>query len=397
MNPIAEPIDRVDSVEPDLDGPDGCFFISGPTGPTWVGDKNNRLVAWIWEQNICEQSVAGLEEERPSDHESSSVHAQMLGSQAFWPLVFTGPSGVGKSLLAEHFAHRLRLRFRSPLQKCDKQSSANNFEYFAASGNDFSRSYQQAIAINALVDWRTRCEVSDVLLVDHLVPLADDVAAQHQLCDILDHRCNQQLPSILVSTDLPLRCGLVDRLTSRLSAGLMCPISRPGPAAVNQVIVRSFARLGVEISPAQVQLLVLAGLRDIPVISQICHRWVLEHGSRPFQWELASDNFKSLLSPRSAQVVKPDAVLKTTAKFFQLTIRDLRGASRVSACSRARALAMWICRQYLKISYQQIGQLFGNRDHTTVISSCKKIEAQLTHDAFLQSALQQLLFRLALH
>jgi chromosomal replication initiator protein len=343
--------------------PAGSPARTAAGSPAFVGDHRNALLAWVWQTVSLPELPSGL-----ADH--------------LWPLVLVGPSGVGKSLVARCLADVLLTRGPG--------------EAVFTTGCDFGRSYQQAVDLNAVVDWRQVFVSAPVVVIDQLAGLADMVPAQQQLCEILDLRQGLGSPTILVSVLPPARCQFVDRLVSRLSQALVCPVVSPGPAALTVLTSMAFQRLGVSIAPPQIQILLLSGLRDVPTLQKIAHRWFLEQGSRDFQWNAASDTLKAMLGQPTATPPTCDAVVKATAKYFQLSVRDLRGTSRVSACCRARGVAIWICRQYLKMSYQQIGQVVGHRDHTTVLSSCRKIESLLPSDLYLQTAVQQLLFRLGL-
>jgi chromosomal replication initiator protein len=154
--------------------------------------------------------------------------------------------------------------------------------------------------------------------------------------------------------------------------------------------------LGIPIESQQVQLLISLGVIHHATIQQLANRWLLEYGRTPFNWPSASDSLREMVTGSVAAPRRPESILKATAKCFRLTVADLRGPSRTAACARARAVAMWLCRQQLGLSYQQIGSLFGHRDHTTVISSCRRIDASLADDSFLQSAVNQIVTRLGI-
>lgn len=346
--------------------PGSFFSVSGPacagqSEDRFIGDDQNPLVRWVWDLLV-------------NDPRSSVC-------QAMWPLVIIGPNGSGKSLLARCFARQLLSSFKG--------------EIIAASVDDFFRSSQAAGDVNAVDEWVSRHQRAAVLVLDQVSRLADFPVAEHLLCEIVDQRVASGLPTIFLSIDPPCHLRVVDRLASRLSQGLWCPVKPPGPVALAVLIREAFDRYNIPLSESDL-LWLTASRPAVGAVQQIASRWLLEHGRVPFDRSLASEGLKRLLGSVSAPVVKPEAVLRVAAKYFQLSVKDLRGSSRSMTCSRARALAMWICRQYLRLSYQQIGVLFGDRDHTTVLSSCKKVDASLPNDAFLQTALQQLLFRLAL-
>lgn len=331
--------------------------------PMFIGDDSNPLVRWV---------VQVLEQPR----RDTPVFAGL------WPLTVVGPPGVGKSVLATGLVARL--------------APSGSLGVVQTTADDLARSFQSALEVNALADWRSRLDSAAIVLLEQLSRLAPHALLQQQLAEILDARAARCLPTILISTDPLVRCGLSDRLLSRLQSGFTLPVAAPGPAALRVLVLQTFELAGLTISRPQIERLLLAGLRDPGVIRSIAHRWLLERGRAPFDLALAPPSILECLGSSVAAPVPPEVILRLTAKLFQLSVKDLRGSARTSTCCRARALAMWVCRQYLRISYQQIGHLFGNRDHSTVLSSCKKMDALLPNDVFLQAALQQLLSRLPL-
>jgi len=373
---------------------DSCFFLDLP-GPGVVTPGSSRAAS----PSRASKAVARLDC-FVADHENALLAwlFSKIRSREFlsWPVVLTGPSGVGKSTLAWRLAREWWLQ-TDPGPMPESSSAVDRSPILFSTGKDFARSYRQAVEINSVADWRQRLELTPVLLLDDFHHLADDDSAQGQLCEILDQRTGRGFPTIGVAPHSPLLCGLSPRLASRWCGGLTCPIAPPGPAALAALLRLVFSSLGLSIDDSQVQHLIHCGLRDLSAMHQLAHRWLLECGRRPFEWELAPASVRQLLLPRSSSTLRAETILKATAKHFQLTVKDLRGVSRKTTCSRARALAMWLCRQHLNYSYQRIGNLFGKRDHSTVMNSCRKIESLLTEDPFLQSSLRQLMVRLTLN
>ena len=72
-----------------------------------------------------------------------------------------------------------------------------------------------------------------------------------------------------------------------------------------------------------------------------------------------------------------ERVQQATADFFGVTVRDLKSDRRDAKVVRARHVAMFLCRTDLSMTFEQIGRAFGNRDHTTIVYGCRKIEKEL--------------------
>jgi chromosomal replication initiator protein len=82
---------------------------------------------------------------------------------------------------------------------------------------------------------------------------------------------------------------------------------------------------------------------------------------------------KDLITLDEDNVIAPVDIINSTADYFRLGIDELTGTSRAQAIATARQIAMYLCREMTNLSLPKIGQLFGGRDHTTVMHACKKI------------------------
>jgi chromosomal replication initiator protein len=83
-------------------------------------------------------------------------------------------------------------------------------------------------------------------------------------------------------------------------------------------------------------------------------------------------------------------VAGAVSKQFQVPVSELKGSSRQQAIAEARAVAMTLCRRLTNASYAEIGRYFSDRDHTTVLHACRKIEALAAQDAATARLLEEL-------
>jgi len=88
---------------------------------------------------------------------------------------------------------------------------------------------------------------------------------------------------------------------------------------------------------------------------------------------LAQTVLRDIVDTTEDNVISPTDIITSTAAYFKLTVDDLYGSSRSQQIAIARQIAMYLCRERTNLSLPKIGQLFGNRDHTTVMYACKKI------------------------
>ncbi|MGE3192385.1 MAG: helix-turn-helix domain-containing protein, partial [Microbacteriaceae bacterium] len=93
----------------------------------------------------------------------------------------------------------------------------------------------------------------------------------------------------------------------------------------------------------------------------------------PVDLLLVQTVLKVLITIYDDNVIAPADIINHTADYFTLSVDDLYGSSRSQAVATARQIAMYLCREMTSLSLPKIGQLFGNRDHTTVMYANKKI------------------------
>src|SRR5262249_53984422 len=105
--------------------------------------------------------------------------------------------------------------------------------------------------------------------------------------------------------------------------------------------------------------------------------------------DFVNESLKGFLGQSNGQL-SVETVMKEVANYFGVSIADLRGQSRLANIARPRQIAMYLSRKLTKASYPDLGQRFGGKDHTTVMSACKKIEKLLPEDQKTRDVLKEL-------
>jgi chromosomal replication initiator protein len=93
----------------------------------------------------------------------------------------------------------------------------------------------------------------------------------------------------------------------------------------------------------------------------------------PVDLQLVQTVLKDLITLDEDNVIAPTDIISAVAEYFKLSVDDLYGSSRSQQIASARQIAMYLCRELTSLSLPKIGQLFGGRDHTTVMYANKKI------------------------
>ena len=299
------------------------------------------------------------------------------------PLFIHGPSGVGKSLLISELGNDVMRR--SPRVVIASLPAA---DFFLGRGGPIATELDAA-------DFGQRARAADLVVIEDLQQLRargheDGRCAFESFVQLLDDlRSNRQQMILTASVGPGLLERLPNRLISRLCSGLvvsiapLCSASRLAllqtkaqrrQLAVNGDILRWIAENtrggGRQIEGALVQLETLSRMRRDPLTVDLV--------ARHFHQQAASR--RPTMERIAAQV----------GSYFRVEPSQLQSQQRFHKVLVPRQVGMYLARQLTDLSLDQIGAYFGNRDHTTVLHACRKIQEALPQDARISGAVRQL-------
>ena len=284
-------------------------------------------------------------------------------AKAYNPLFIYGDSGLGKTHLLHAIGHYARtllphLRVRYV-----------NSEEFT---NDF---------INSIRDDRTSRFQSiyrdvDVLLIDDIQFLQGKVQTQEEFFHTFNalHNASRQ---VVITSDLPPKqlSGFEGRLRSRFEWGLITDV-QPPDLETRIAILRKKAIHEKMSAPDDVLEFIASristNIRELEG-ALIRATAFASLNKQPVTLDLAEIVLRDLIPNEAASQITAGLIMAQTAAYYALTIDDLCSASRSRQLVTARQIAMYLCRELTDLSLPKIGQLFGNRDHTTVMHADRKI------------------------
>lgn len=317
-----------------------------------------------------------------------SLEQLITAAEPTWnPVVLTGVSGVGKSLLLELFAGEFAAAF-------------SKMQIVTTTGADFARAFAHACDTNSISDFREKYGRAQLLAIDDLHRLAGKGGAEQELIHLLDALTRRGSLFLATLRHHPLDTPLCSMLQSRLSAGLVVQVVAPQTEARREIVSVLAREQQVELPPSVLERLASPAApagHSLVTVPQLRHA-VLELADR-------SRKKKSPISPNwldeLSEQERPEAravmkhIAAAIAKQFQQSVADLRGPTRRQSVVQPRNLAMHLCRRLTGSSYASIGRYFGNRDHTTVLHSCRKAAADLTQNLPLQRLVEEMAAALA--
>ncbi len=243
----------------------------------------------------------------------------------------------------------------------------------------FTNQLINAIKDNKTDQFRNLYRNIDVLLIDDIQFIAGKERIQEEFFHTFNtlHENGKQ---IILSSDRPPKDMqlLEDRLKSRFEWGLIADISSPDYET----------RLAILRKKAQLENVLV----DDEILSNIANRidsnirelegalmkLIAESSliNTPITMEMAERAINNIVSQKD-KVISSDFIQDTVAKYFNISIKDLRSSKRSNDIAFPRQIAMYLCRNVAQMSLPQIGKEFGKRDHTTVMHACNKIEKEM--------------------
>jgi chromosomal replication initiator protein len=307
------------------------------------------------------------------------VAAEDLLSSAprYNPVVFCGPTGVGKS----HLLHGLTQCWRQVHPRA---------EVLFFTGADFARNYANAVQADGVAEARAKMAQAALLVVDGLEELVKKPAAQQELIHTLDAALVEGAQVLIASREpLPSHGAFLPALASRLSAGLLVPLAPPGPAARRELVERLAEALAPEMEDDARDLLAA----ELSATAAELHHAVVElnEAARREKRPIVVAAVRRFLDDRNDRR-RPTcgAIATQVAKRFRLKATDLQGKTRRREVVQARGVAMLLARQLTGASYEAVGRHFGGRDHSTVMHACRRTAEQVKTDPLLKQAIEEL-------
>jgi chromosomal replication initiator protein len=295
---------------------------------------------------------------------------------SFSPLFIYGPSGVGKTHLLNAIHHALGgTTPRGPVVYMPCESFMNDFLDSLKSGRmqGFRERYRQSCGM---------------LLIDDIQFIAARERTQEEFFHIFNELYNTGRPVVMTSDRPPRELAKVEgRLSSRFEWGLMADVTSPEVETRIAIIRMKMASMGIELSRDVIELVAATASGSVREIEGALIRLDVQSGLErcPISIDLTQRALGFLARPSLAKLTA-DEVIREVASSYGLKVSDLKGTRRHRSVSLPRQVAMYLCREMLGLSYPEIGERLGGRDHTTVISGHRKVTGMLDSNATLQSS-----------
>lgn len=254
-----------------------------------------------------------------------------------------------------------------------------NANILYVTSENFTNQLINAIKDNKNEQFRSKYRNIDVLLIDDIQFIAGKERVQEEFFHTFNtlHENGKQ---VIISSDRPPKDInlLEDRLKSRFEWGLIADISN-ADYETRLAILRKKAQLDNIIIDDEILVNIAnridTNIRELEgALNKLIARASLINS--PITMEMSEWAINEIVSSKD-KVISSSFIQETVAKYFNIDVKDLAGAKRSNEVVFPRQIAMYLCRTVPQLSLPQIGRDFGNRDHTTVMHACNKIDKEI--------------------
>ena len=311
-------------------------------------------------------------------HNAAFAVAQKPGG-SYNPLFIYGNSGLGKTHLL--LAIGQAIREREP-----------NTKIAYIKGDDFTNQLVKAIKEGTCEDFRLKYRNVDLFLVDDIQFIAGKQATQEEFFHTFNNIYEAGHQIVITSDRSPIEMSLLeDRLMTRFQGGLMADI-QPPDIETRMVITRVKAsQLGLVLEDDAVEYIAEKVTTNIRTIEGVVNRLTAykEILDKKIDREAVVRAVEDVVRS-GAFTPSPQLIIREIATYYSLTESDIRGQNRSKGTTNARQIAMYLMRTLTSLSLKDIGAQFEDRNHSTVLSSIKKVEDQIKSDPAMSVTIREI-------
>ena len=296
---------------------------------------------------------------------AAAMHVASSLGQLYNPLFIYGGVGLGKTHLVHAIGNKLL---------ADNPAAKVLYIHAEQFVSDVVKAYQR----KTFDEFKERYHSLDLLLIDDVQFFANKDRTQEEFFNAFEALLTKKSHIVMTSDTYPK--GLTDiheRLVSRFDSGLTVAIEPPELEMRVAILIRKAEAEGT-VMPEEVAFFVAKNVRSNVRELEGALRKILAYSrfnQKEISIQLAREALRDLLSIQNRQI-SVENIQKTVADYYKIKVADMYSKKRPASIARPRQIAMYLAKELTQKSLPEIGELFGGRDHTTVLHAVRKMAAE---------------------
>lgn len=273
------------------------------------------------------------------------------------------------------------------------QNNEEDLKIGYLSAEDFTNDFTSSLSSKKPNEFKNKYRNLDVLLLDDIHFLQNKTGIQEELFHTFD-ALSQKKAQMVFTCDRPIReiKNMADRLVSRLSKGLSIDLTVPDYETRVAILQKKTELYNKHLDSEIIDFIaknIETNVRDLEAaLNKVIG--LEELMGQKITLENVKSHLKDLIGT-GTENISLDVIQKVVADNYQISISDIKGKKRDKKFVTPRHIAMYISRTLTEISFTELGNEFGGRDHTTVMNACENVEEQIKVDSSFESKIQLLI------
>ncbi|MBI2031598.1 MAG: chromosomal replication initiator protein DnaA [Candidatus Levybacteria bacterium] len=339
-------------------------------GPLFAGEEKSTIIGHLprVRKEYTFQTMA-VSSSNQLAYVSAQTVAKKIGT-AYNPLFIYGPVGVGKT----HLIHAIA-------NKVFEESQDKKIFYITSEG--FTNEVVEAIRTNDTARMKKKFRNVDILAIDDVQFVAGKERVQEELFHTFNTLIDKGAQVVLSSDRPPSEIKKLEkRLSSRFSGGLTVDIEPPDFELRTAILLIKAKKYDFPLTIDAAKK-IAEHSQDARKLEGILLRIMTE--AQSIEGELSNNIIEKVLYNNNKTALSyyhPDEIINNVCSFYKIKPTQIKGVKRDALLVRARQIAMYILRSRLNLSYVEIGNILGGRDHTTIMHGVEKVEGLLSGELF---------------
>ncbi|RZV40497.1 MAG: chromosomal replication initiator protein DnaA [Candidatus Acidulodesulfobacterium acidiphilum] len=310
---------------------------------------------------------------------AASVAVANLPGQTYNPMFIYSDVGLGKTHLLNAIANKI--------------IKEKNLNVYLVSSEKFTNEMITSIRDDKMVDFRNRYRNVDVLLIDDIQFIAGKERTQEEFFYTFNALYENQKQIVVSSDKIPKDIvSLEERIRSRFEWGLIADIQPPDFETRVAILKKKAILNNINFPDEVINLLankINSNIRELEG-AMIKISAYSSFTGRPIDIDLAIEATSNLLK-ENEKVITAENVIKSVCNYFNIKIADIKSNKKLKEFVEPRQIAMYLIRTYTELSFPEIGDKFGGKDHSSIIYAVNKVKKNLKNNEGLEKTLNNII------
>ena len=310
---------------------------------------------------------------------AASIAVANLPGQTYNPMFIYSDVGLGKTHLLNAIANKI--------------IKEKNLNVYLVSSEKFTNEMITSIRDDKMVDFRNRYRNVDVLLIDDIQFIAGKERTQEEFFYTFNALYENQKQIVVSSDKIPKDIiSLEERIRSRFEWGLIADIQPPDFETRVAILKKKAILNNINFPDEVINLLankINSNIRELEG-AMIKISAYSSFTGKPIDIDIAIEATSNLLK-ENEKVITAENVIKSVCNYFNIKIADIKSNKKLKEFVEPRQIAMYLIRTYTELSFPEIGDKFGGKDHSSIIYAVNKIKKNLKNNEGLEKTLNNII------